>query len=159
MIASALRAEIERSTKSMRARNPLFPGMPDGGKRGRTFSTPTSLQPMLDALDRAVADSPSRVALRAFFQYLAVENGVPWIRMMQERCGFPPEAFAFIGDGQDECRSRVEEDLDVIDAIVDDPQQLPVLRNELRAMISRFDRLCEEVSRVEHRGEVHVSAA
>jgi hypothetical protein len=158
MIASALRAEIERSASAVRARNPLVSAAMVGATRPAVATLP-SLSPLLDRLDGGPADDAAGLAVRAFFQYVAAENGVAWIRMLQERCGIPRDAFAFLGRGQDECRDRVEEALDAIDVLVDDPTQLPVLREQLREVIGHFDRLCEEIAHGAGLGDVHVSAA
>ena len=158
MIASALRAEIERSATTMRSRNPLFSGSLEGSLRGRATVPPGALAPLLELLARGERDrSPAHLAHRAFFLYVAADNGLPWIRMVEQRCGFPGEALAFLGSGREECRNRIEETLDALDVLVCDPAQLPALRDELREVIEHFDRLCEEVAHV--RRDAHVSAA
>jgi septum formation topological specificity factor MinE len=159
MIASALRAEIERSANRMRSHNPLFSGAAEATLRARSATPSASLDPLLAALDGRSADRPVHLACRAFFQYLAAENGLPWIRMVEERCGIPRETLDFLGTARQECRDRVEEALDAIDREVDDPTLLPALRDELREVISRFDRLCEEATHAARLGDVHVSAA
>lgn len=155
MIASALRAEIVRSAVALRARHPL-PAGPDA--RGRASSS-ASLPRLLDRLETGSRDEAVGLACRAFFQHVAAENGLGWLRSMQERCGIPTEALAFLGSGREECRNRAEEALDAIDALVEDPTQLPVLRAHLRDAIAHFDRLCEEVKHVGSVGNAHVSAA
>jgi len=157
MIASALRAEIERSTRTIRSSNPLFSSAWDGTLPGRGLA-PRALAPLLDLLDRGARDQTvAHLAHRAFFLYLAAENGLPWMQMVERRCGIPREALAFLDRAQDECRNGVEEALDALDTLVGDPTQLPVLRSELHELIGHFDRLCEEVARA--RTDVHVSAA
>ena len=158
MIASALRAEIERSTRAMRSSNPLFSSALDGTLPSRAPTAPRALTPLLDLLDRGVREQTvAHLAHRAFFLYLAAENGLPWMHMVEQRCGIPREALAFLGNAQDECRDGVEDALDSLDAVVGDPTQLPLLRNQLRELIGHFDRLCEEVAR--DRVDAHVSAA
>jgi hypothetical protein len=158
MIASALRAEIERCTRTIRSSNPLFSSALDGTIPSRAPSAPRALAPLLDLLDREARDrTAAHLAHRAFFLYLAAENGLPWMRMVEQRCGIPRETLAFLGRAQDECRNGVEEALDSLDVLVSDPAQLPVLRSQLRELIGHFDRLCEEVARA--RVDIHVSAA
>ena len=158
MIASALRAEIERSATTMRSSNPLFSCAADGALRARPPVPARSLAPLLHVLERGARDrTAAHLAHRAFFFYLAAENGLPWIHMVEQRCGIPRETLAFLGSARDECKDRVEEALDALDALVGDPMQLPVLRDELRGMIEHFDRLCEEVAHVGR--DAQVSAA
>jgi hypothetical protein len=158
MIASALRAEIERTTNTMRSSNPLFSSALDGTLPTRAPTAPRALAPLLDLLDRGARDrTVAHLAHRAFFLYLAAENGLPWMRMVEQCCGIPHETLAFLGEVQGECRDGVEEALDSLDALVGDPAQLPILRGQLSEVIGHFDRLCEEVAR--GRIDVHVSAA
>jgi len=160
MIARALRAEIERSAHTMRARNPLFSGAAKGTQRARTSGPSPALGSLLALLDRGARDgTPAHLAHKAFFQYLAAENGLSWIQMVEERCGIPEEALGFLGSAREECRDGVEEVLDAIDDLVDDPARLPGLRDELREVIEHFDQLCVEVAHVDRRAGLHVSAA
>lgn len=55
---------------------------------------------------------------------------------------------------------RVEEALDAIDDLVQDPRQLPILRERLRHFTNRFEQLCQEAPRATRRqSERRVSAA
>ncbi len=82
-------------------------------------------------------DPAGRLACHAFAEHVAVELGAP---------------------GAD--RSRVEQALDAIDELVEDPAQLPGLRQALRAFMLRFERQCEETVRLPRRQtDVRISAA
>jgi hypothetical protein len=113
--------------------------------------------------DRSGLAAPSSTAAHlarcAFFQHLAAQKGLTYIRTIEERCGLPHEALGFVGHGPAECRDRMEAALDAIDALVDDPTQLPVLRNDLCVMIAQVQRLCAEEPRIEKSRDVHISAA
>ena len=147
---------FERSARALRSTNPLCLS---GTERHLGVGTrvPESLDGLLLALERA--GEAGRLSHQAFFQYVAADIGLPWMRMVERRCGIPRGVFSFLGEGRETCRNRLEEALDAIDAMVEDPTALPALRDHLRDVVRRFDRVCEEASRVGAVGELRVSAA
>ncbi len=89
-------------------------------------------------VERSATDDPAaRLAYRAFAEHVAVQLGV------------------LGADG-----SRVEQALDALDDLVEDPARLPALRQALRAFIQRFELQCDETVHVpRRRADVRVSAA
>lgn len=147
MIASALRAEIQQSCAA------AWGGVPDTDlarcalaahrlTHGRPVGAAEEVLPSTRALtvlvERSVKDAPA-----AFLAYQAL-------------CEFLVTQLGLEGGSLD----RVEQALDAIDDLVQDPAELPLLRQSLRGFIHHFEQLCQESTRAPRRqSERHVSAA
>jgi hypothetical protein len=147
MIACALRTEIQLFCAA------ASDGLPEADlarcalaahrlTHGRAVDTAEAALPSARALtllvERSVKEAPAAfLAYQALSEYLVAQLGL--------------EGGSF---------DRVEEALDAIDDLVQDPADLPVLRESLRRFTLHFEQLCHEVTRAPRRlSEHHVSAA
>ena len=160
MIASALRAEIQRSGASLRQRYPLFAAPTAETSRSRLPGASGAALALLKVLERAPREhAVEHLVHRALFLHLAAENGPAFIGTLERRCGLPRDTLAYVSHARPECRDRMEEALDAIDVRVEDPMQLPALRDGLRGLTEQLERLCEEATRAGRTDDIHISAA
>lgn len=96
------------------------------------------MRALMALCERSVRDrSAACLVYRAFSEHLAAELDLP---------------------GAD--RDFVEAALDELDERVEDPRELPSLRDALRVFVAHFDRACEEVTRAPRRNhDLAVTAA
>ena len=152
MIASALRAEIERSVHRVRGLSGAAPWRDEqsvSGGNGRTGSTAP--------IDTSSCTAAS-LARRALLLQLSVVQGSAFVQMLEERAGVPRQTWS-CGVGRDECLQLLEEIFDAIDALVEDPAELPVLREEIRRASSQLEILCFGFLRSNRNHDFHISAA
>lgn len=147
MIAAALRTEIdafchgaleryelETLSRCAVAAQRLTQGLRVGGSEG---SLP-SVRALAELVDRAVRSQPG-----AFLAYRALTEHL--------------EAQVVQPGGAASAR---EEAFDAIDDLVDDPTELPVLRNALLTFCEKFQQLCQEATRAPRRlADISASAA
>jgi hypothetical protein len=147
MIASALRAEIERSCAVAS----------DGVSAADLARCALAVHQLTHG--RAVGNVgdalPSTLALTILVERSAKEAPAAFLAY-QALCEFLVAQLRLEGGSFD----RVEEALDAIDDLVKDPVELPVLRESLRRFVHHFEQLCQEVTCASRRqSERHVSAA
>jgi hypothetical protein len=102
-----------------------------------------------------------------FTAYIPVLLGPAWLDALEQRCGIPRAAMSVIDRHIEADEPHVEDTLEDIDDLVDDPRKLPRMREVLRAAMEGFERVCCEISRAEGhdgidaagRARTHVSAA
>jgi hypothetical protein len=148
MIASALRADVVRLARTRTDRTfdgePLarcaavLQGLTRGAHATATEEPSSSIRTLMALCERGLRDrSAAGLVYRAFSEHLAAELDLP---------------------GAD--RDLVEAAFDELDERVEDPRELPSLREALRVFVAHFDRLCEEATRAPRRShDLAVTAA
>jgi len=147
MIGSALRSEIRRCCAA------ISDGLPEtdvagcalavhrlvhGKRGGSTEEALPSARALTALIERSVEAAPADfLAYQAICESLVAQLGL--------------EGGSF---------DRVEEALDALDDLVEDPSQLPTLRESLRHFVDHFEQFCQEVTLAPRRqSERRVSAA
>ena len=98
-------------------------------------------------LEQTIDEDPALyLSYMLFSEYLVVLLGPEWLRMLEERCGFPRSSMTMIGNHIELDREHVQEALDEIDDLVGDPAKLPRMRGVLVEILGHFDRFCAEVT-------------
>jgi hypothetical protein len=148
MIASALRTDIERFYGAACERavdRGDFERCAAAARRlvvGRRVGAPEETLPATRALSNLVQSAAAEqraavLSFRAICEYMAARLGLEGASL--------------------EC---VEETLDAIDDMVQEPSELPLLREQLRRFTAQFEQMCQESTRVVRtRPDLHVSAA
>ncbi len=106
-----------------------------------------SLRNLLSFLAETIDEDPSLyLAYILFAEYLTVIVGPAWLRLLHDNCGIPSSSMTVISNHVELDQEHVEEALDCIDALVDDPRKLPRMRQVLLESIHYFDLFCAEVT-------------
>ena len=80
-----------------------------------------------------------------FVEYVTVLLGPEFVRLAEQRCGIPRAALSVIANHVELDVAHVEEGVDAIDDLVEDPADLAPMQAVLKESIVWFDRLCAEV--------------
>jgi len=111
-----------------------------------------SMRELIAWIDATIEEDPVlHLAYMLFSEYLIVLLGPAWLELLEARCGIPRSSMTVIDKHAELDRDHVDEAMDEIDRLVDDPAKLRRMREVVADATAHFERFCTEVCDSERR--------
>jgi hypothetical protein len=128
----------------------------------RSFATPHHVKPvpgivqLVEFVEATIDHDPRHyLAYMLWAEYLTVLVGAEFVGYLIERNGIPERALTSVTNHVKLDADHVEEDLEVIDRFVHDPNCLEPMREVIRSATALFDQACRQfLEPIEASGEV-----